>query len=41
MEDRINDMFFKLNTDAINFQELYYSERRHISYLDEQRCSKA
>tara|TARA_Y100001968_G_scaffold182115_1_gene166772 strand:- start:576 stop:2627 length:2052 start_codon:yes stop_codon:yes gene_type:complete len=39
VEECINDMFSKLNNDAINFQELYYTERRHISYLDKQRCS--
>tara|TARA_Y100001968_G_scaffold50564_1_gene41257 strand:+ start:33017 stop:35041 length:2025 start_codon:yes stop_codon:yes gene_type:complete len=39
VEDKINSMFKQLNNDAINFQELYYSERKHISYLDKQRCS--
>ena len=38
VEERINEMFMKLNTDAINFQELYYTERKHIAYLDQQRC---
>ena len=39
MEIEINSMFNKLNNDAINFQNLYYTERIHISYLDKQRCS--
>ncbi len=39
MEIEINSMFNKLNNDAINFQNLYYTERKHISYLDKQRCS--
>ena len=38
IEERINKMFSELNNDAINFQDLYYTERRHISYLDQQRC---
>ncbi|WP_320664540.1 DNA primase [Prochlorococcus sp. MIT 1223] len=38
IEDKINLMFNQLNNDAINFQELYYSERKHILYLDKQRC---
>jgi len=29
---------FNLNSDAIKFQELYYLERQHISFLDKQRC---
>ena len=33
------DVLFKdLNSDAIKFQELYYLERQHISFLDKQRC---
>ena len=39
MEKRIENMFNELNGDALNFQELYYSERKHILYLDQQRCS--
>ena len=32
-------VFEELNGDALRFQELYYSERKHIVYLDKQRCS--
>ncbi len=39
MEHRIDEMFQNLNSDALHFQDLYYSERKHISYLDQQRCS--
>ncbi len=39
MEKRIEDMFEELNTDALKFQELYYSERKHILFLDKQRCA--
>ena len=38
MESMIVEMFDDLNRDAINFQELYYSERKHILLLDKQRC---
>jgi DNA primase len=31
-------MFDELNSDALRFQELYYSERKHIAHLDQQRC---
>ena len=34
----IDDLFKDLNSDAIKFQELYYSERQHIKFLDKQRC---
>ena len=34
----IEDLFKDLNSDAIKFQELYYSERKHIAFLDKQRC---
>jgi len=34
----IDDLFKDLNSDAIKFQELYYTERQHISSLDKQRC---
>ncbi len=39
METRIDAMFNELNSDALRFQELYYSERKHIIHLDQQRCS--
>ena len=39
MEILIEKMFQELNSDAINFQNLYYSERKHIRHLDDQRCS--
>ncbi|KGG12632.1 MULTISPECIES: DNA primase [Prochlorococcus] len=39
MELRIDKMFDELNIDAINFQKLYYSERKHLVYLDKQRCA--
>ncbi len=39
MEKKIDDMFNKLNMEALNFQELYYAERKHIFYLDQQRCA--
>tara|TARA_Y100001968_G_scaffold3388_1_gene2883 strand:+ start:4083 stop:6119 length:2037 start_codon:yes stop_codon:yes gene_type:complete len=38
METQIDNMFLELNSDAINFQKLYYTERKHISSLDQQRC---
>ena len=40
MEERVIRMFEELNNDAINFQELYYAERKHILHLDQQRCHK-
>jgi len=40
MEERVIKMFEDLNNDAINFQELYYAERKHILHLDQQRCYK-
>ena len=40
MEERVIKMFEELNNDAINFQELYYAERKHILHLDQQRCYK-
>ena len=40
MEERVTKMFEDLNNDAINFQELYYAERKHILSLDQQRCYK-
>ena len=39
MEVRIQEMFEQLNADALRLQELYYSERKHIQYLDQQRCA--
>ncbi|MBW3041900.1 DNA primase [Prochlorococcus marinus] len=40
MEERVIKMFEELNNDAINFQDLYYAERKHILHLDQQRCFK-
>ena len=37
MEVRIQTLFDNLNSDALRYQELYYSERKHILHLDEQR----
>ena len=34
----IDDLFMDLNSDALKFQELYYSERQHLNFLDKQRC---
>ena len=39
MEQRVISMFNELNNDAINFQQLYYAERKHILHLDQQRCT--
>jgi len=39
MEQRIQTLFDDLNADALRFQELYYSERKHIAHLDQQRCA--
>ena len=39
MEDRIDKMFQDLNSDALHFQELYYTERKHLVHLDQQRCA--
>ena len=36
--NEIEDLFNNLNSDAIKFQELYYLERQHLSFLDKQRC---
>ncbi len=38
METKIDEMFESLNAEALNFQELYYAERKHILFLDQQRC---
>ena len=35
---QIDDLFNDLNSDALKFQEMYYSERQHINFLDKQRC---
>ena len=40
MEEKVINMFEDLNNDAINFQQLYYAERKHILNLDQQRCYK-
>ena len=34
----IDELFNDLNSDAIKFQDLYYTERQHINSLDKQRC---
>ncbi|MFM7732435.1 MAG: DNA primase, partial [Cyanobium sp.] len=39
MERCIEDLFARLNADALGFQEAYYSERRHLLDLDQRRCS--
>ncbi len=39
MEIKIDEMFDNLNAEALNFQKLYYTERKHILYLDQQRCA--
>ena len=38
-ERTIQALFDDLNRDALRYQELYYTERKHISHLDEQRCA--
>ena len=38
MEQRIQSLFDELNRDALRYQELYYTERKHINHLDQQRC---
>ena len=37
MEVRIQALFEDLNRDALHYQELYYTERKHILFLDQQR----
>ena len=37
MEGRIETLFEQLNRDALHYQELYYTERKHIQHLDQQR----
>ena len=39
MEVRIQTLFDDLNRDALRYQELYYTERKHIHHLDQQRCA--
>ena len=39
MEARIEALFTELNADALQFQELYYGERRYLQQLDAQRCA--
>ncbi len=39
METKIEEMFEKLNVEALKFQDLYYEERKHIDFLDKQRCA--
>ena len=39
MEQRIQALFDDLNQEALRYQSLYYSERKHILHLDQQRCS--
>ena len=39
MEVRIQALFDELNQEALRYQSLYYSERKHILHLDQQRCS--
>ena len=38
-ESRIEALFQELNSDALRFQEAYYSERRYLSDLDQRRCA--
>ena len=39
MEVKIEEMFEKLNLEALKFQDLYYAERKHMDFLDKQRCA--
>lgn len=38
-EASIEALFRELNSDALQFQEAYYSERRYLSDLDQRRCA--
>lgn len=38
-EASIEALFSELNSDALRFQEAYYSERRYLSDLDQRRCA--
>ncbi|MEB3276743.1 MAG: DNA primase [Cyanobacteriota bacterium] len=40
MEARIEALFAELNRDALQFQTLYYSERKHVEHLDNQRRAR-
>jgi len=40
MESRIEALFAELNRDALQFQALYYNERKHVEHLDSQRRSR-
>jgi DNA primase len=40
MEARIDSLFAELNRDALRFQTLYYSERKHVEHLDDQRRAR-
>ena len=37
IDQRIDDLFTELNRDALDFQGLYYNERKHLDHLDQQR----
>ena len=37
IDQRIDSLFSELNQDALEFQDLYYNERKHLSHLDQQR----
>jgi DNA primase len=40
MESRIESLFSTLNRDALQFQTLYYNERKHLEHLDAQRRAR-
>jgi DNA primase len=40
MESRIETLFTELNRDALQFQTLYYNERKHMDHLDAQRRAR-
>ena len=40
MESRIDALFAELNRDALQFQTLYYNERKHMEHLDSQRRAR-
>jgi len=40
MESRIESLFSVLNRDALQFQTLYYNERKHLEHLDAQRRAR-
>ena len=37
-EDKIHTLYLQGNQEALRLQELYYSERRHLCALDQERC---